>query len=68
MWNEGGEPRLVFTLDAWHPDLRTEQQRHDALEPSGQRRYAELLRRRAAGLGPPEEDDLVGERRARTVF
>ena len=68
VWNEGGEPRLVFILDAWHPDLRTEQQRHDALEPSGQRRYAELLRRRAAGLGPPEEGDLVGERRARKVF
>ena len=24
VWNEAGAPRLVFILDAWHPDLRSE--------------------------------------------
>ena len=68
VWNDAGAPRLVFIVDAWHPELQTQQQRLDALEPTGKRRYLDLLRREEMGLGPPAEEDLVAERRTRTVF
>ena len=68
VWNDADAPRLVFIVDAWHPELQTQQQRLDALEPTGKRRYLDLLRREEMGLGPPAEEDLVAERRTRVVF
>ena len=69
VWNDADTPRLLLILDAWHPGLTSEQQRHDALDTeSSRRRYQTLLQRERQGLEPPMERDLVAERRVRTVY
>ena len=69
VWNDAETPRLLLILDAWHPGLTSEQQRHDALDTeSSRRRYQTLLQRERQGLEPPMERDLVAERRVRTVY
>jgi aspartyl/asparaginyl beta-hydroxylase (cupin superfamily) len=68
VWNDSPDPRLVFIFDVWHPMLRTDDERLGALDPVGRERYRRAAASLRAGVGLPEEVDLVAERRQRTIY
>lgn len=68
VWNASPEPRLVFIVDVWHPQLTTDEQRLAALDEVGRQRYRRTVLALRNGHGLPEEHDLVAERRVRTVY
>ena len=65
---DSDEPRLVFIFDIWHPGLTTDEQRLAALDAVGQGRYRRAAASLRAGLGLPDEGDLVSERRTRVIY
>ena len=68
VWNDSTEPRLVFIFDIWHPQLATDDQRMAALDDLGRQRYSRAMRSLHSGRGLPEAEDLIAERRVRTIF
>ena len=69
VWNPSERPRLVFIVDAWHPDLVTAEQRYEALENNAQKRqYLSVLERLEAGLPLEMAEDMVADRRLRTIY
>ena len=68
MWNDSAEPRLVFIVDIWHPSLATDAQRRKALDALGRQRYDRATQQLRSGLGLPEAEDLLAERRVRTIY
>lgn len=114
VWNDSAEPRLVFIVDIWHPQLVTDSacrvyarahgrmshvshrcfvcpplfdelrdallsrrlrvararagQRKQALDDVGKQRYELTTQYLRAGLGLPEAEDLLADRRLRTVY
>ena len=43
-WNDSDEPRLIFVMDVWHPELVTDAQRLAALDEAAQQRYRAVVR------------------------
>ena len=68
VYNESPEPRLVFIFDVWHPSLQTDEQRLAALDAAAKARYQRTVASPRAGMGLPMEDDLVADRRRRTIY
>ena len=68
VWNDSNDTRLVFIVDVWHPQLRTDEERTRALDGVGKRRYERATAGLRYGRGLPEEADLVAERRVRTIY
>ena len=70
VWNESNETRLVFIVDIWHPQLKTDAERSHALDKVGRQRYELATRSLRSGYGLPatENTDLLAERRVRTIF
>lgn len=69
VWNDGPSPRLVFIFDVWHPQLDTDEARLAALDATGQQRYRTTTDSLRAGRGlPVAAQDLVAERRVRTIY
>jgi len=66
--NDSPDPRLVFIFDIWHQSLRTDEQRLAALDAVAKARYQRTVASLRAGMGLPMEDDLVADRRRRTIY
>ena len=64
----GEGPRLVFIVDGWHPELKTDAQRRAALDTAGKQRYARAVASLRARRGLPDSPDLVADRRERVIF
>ena len=68
VWNNSSSPRLVFILDAWHPDLDTDEKRAAALDAPQRERYLRALHGIRSGSGLESAPDLVAERRTKVMF
>ena len=68
VWNNGSYPRLVFIVDAWHPDLDNAQKREAALDPELRERFARALGDIRHGDGLADAPDLLAGRRTKVMF
>lgn len=68
VWNEGDAPRLIFIVDAWHPELANEQRRRAVLDANGRARYNRVLQDLRLKGGLTDAPDLVAERRNRVLY
>ena len=68
VWNEGSAPRLIFIVDAWHPQLDTEQKRGAVLDANSRSRYERTLHDVRFGGGLSDAPDLIAERRQRVFY
>ena len=68
VWNEGDAPRLIFIVDAWHPDLDTEQRRRAVLDAISLAKYDRALHDLRLQGGLTDAPDLVADRRKRVYY